>query len=33
MTTYNQAPCNFKFKIAAIEKVVDGDTMDVLIDL
>ena len=33
MTTYNKAPCNFKFKIAAIEKVVDGDTMDVLIDL
>jgi len=33
MSTYNQAPCNFKFKIAAIEKVVDGDTMDVLIDL
>ena len=33
MTAYNQAPCNFKFKIAAIEKVVDGDTMDVLIDL
>ena len=33
MTTYNQAPCNFKFKIAAIEKVVDGDTMDVLIYL
>ena len=33
MTTYDQKPCNFKFKIAAIEKIVDGDTIDALIDL
>lgn len=33
MSTYNQPPCNFKYRIAALEKVVDGDTVDVLIDL
>lgn len=30
---YNQEPCNYKFKIITIEKVIDGDTVDVLIDL
>ena len=33
MTTYNQKPCEFKYKIDSCSKVVDGDTVDVLIDL
>ena len=30
---YTQSPCNFKYRVSAIEKVVDGDTVDVVIDL
>ena len=30
---YTQSPCNFKYRVSAIEKVVDGDTVDVIIDL
>lgn len=26
-------PCNFKYRVSAIEKIVDGDTIDVVIDL
>ena len=33
MTTYDQKPCEFKYKIDSCSKVVDGDTVDVLIDL
>ena len=32
MTTYDQKPCEFKYKIDSCSKVVDGDTVDVLID-
>ena len=32
-TTYDQKPCEFKYKIDSCSKVVDGDTVDVLIDL
>ena len=31
--TYNQSPCEFRYKIDSCSKVVDGDTVDVLIDL
>ena len=31
--TYNQNPCEFRYKIDSCSKVVDGDTVDVLIDL
>jgi len=30
---YTQSPCNFKCRVSAIEKIVDGDTVDVVIDL
>ena len=30
---YEQSPCNFKYRVSALEKVVDGDTIDVVIDL
>lgn len=30
---YSQAPCEFVYRVSAIEKVVDGDTLDVVIDL
>ena len=33
MTTYDQKPCEFKYKIDSCSKVGDGDTVDVLIDL
>ena len=33
MTTYNQKSCDFKYRIDSCSKVVDGDTVDVLIDL
>ena len=31
--TYQEQECNFKYRIKALEKVVDGDTIDVAIDL
>ena len=31
--SYNVEPCNFKYRVSALEKVVDGDTIDVAIDL
>ena len=33
MSVYNVEPCNFKYRVAALERVVDGDTIDVAIDL
>jgi len=30
---YAQRNCPFVYKVTAIEKVVDGDTIDVVIDL
>ena len=33
MSSYNVEPCNFKYRVSALEKVVDGDTIDVAIDL
>ena len=33
MSSYNVEPCNFKYRVSALEKVVDGDTIDVCIDL
>ena len=33
MSAYNVEPCNFKYRVSSIEKVVDGDTIDVAIDL
>jgi micrococcal nuclease len=30
---YDQPECTFKYRIKALEKVVDGDTIDVAIDL
>ena len=33
MSYYNVEPCNFKYRVSALEKVVDGDTIDVAIDL
>ena len=33
MSSYEAVACTVKHKIAAIEKIVDGDTVDVLIDL
>jgi micrococcal nuclease len=30
---YTQSPCNFKYRVSAIEKIVDGDTVDAVIDL
>ena len=31
--SYNVEPCNFKYRVSSLEKVVDGDTIDVNIDL
>ena len=33
MSSYNVESCNFKYRVSALEKVVDGDTIDVCIDL
>ena len=33
MTTYSQEPCEFIYKVSSLEKVVDGDTIDVTLDL
>jgi micrococcal nuclease len=33
MDKYNQDECNYKFKVLSVEKVIDGDTIDVIIDL
>ena len=32
-SSYNVEPCNFKYRVSSLEKVVDGDTIDVNIDL
>ena len=31
--SYNQPACQFKYRVSAVEKIVDGDTIDVAIDL
>ena len=31
--SYNVEPCTFKYRVSSLEKVVDGDTIDVYIDL
>jgi len=31
--SYNVEPCPFKYRVSSLEKVVDGDTIDVNIDL
>ena len=31
--SYSQPACQFKYRVSAVEKVVDGDTIDVAIDL
>ena len=31
--SYSQPPCQFKYRVSSIEKIVDGDTVDVNIDL
>jgi len=33
MSTYAQEPCEFIYRVSSLEKVVDGDTIDVTIDL
>ena len=33
MSTYTAPECNFKYRVSSLEKVVDGDTIDVNIDL
>lgn len=33
MTSYIQPTCNFVYKVSSLEKVVDGDTMNVTLDL
>src|SRR6056300_1298143 len=33
MSSYNVEPFNFKYRVSSLEKVVDGDTIDVAIDL
>jgi len=33
MTTYSVEPCNFTYRVSSIAKIVDGDTIDVNIDL
>ena len=33
MTTYEQPTCEFIYKVSSLEKVVDGDTIDVTLDL
>ena len=32
-SSYNVEPCNFMYRVSSLEKVVDGDTIDVAIDL
>ena len=31
--SYSTEPCNFKYNVSSLEKVVDGDTIDVVINL
>ena len=31
--SYNSPECNFKYRVSSLEKIVDGDTIDVCIDL
>lgn len=33
MSTYTQKPCEFVYRVSSLERVVDGDTIDVTIDL
>ena len=33
MSTYSESPCNFVYQVTSIEKIVDGDTIDVTLDL
>jgi micrococcal nuclease len=33
MATYNQPTCEYVYKVSSLEKVVDGDTIDVTLDL
>jgi len=33
MSTYTQEPCEFVYRVSSLEKVVDGDTIDVTLDL
>jgi len=33
MSIYTQEPCEFIYRVSSLEKVVDGDTIDVSIDL
>ena len=33
MSTYAQEPCEFVYRVSSLEKVVDGDTIDVVLDL
>ena len=33
MSIYTQEPCEFIYRVSSLEKVVDGDTVDVTIDL
>jgi len=33
MSTYSQPVCEFVYRVSSLEKVVDGDTIDVTIDL
>ena len=33
MSSYNVEACNFKYRVSSLERVIDGDTIDVNIDL
>ena len=33
MSTYSQPPCEFIYRVSSLERVVDGDTIDVTLDL
>ena len=33
MSTYTQPTCEYVYKVSSLEKVVDGDTIDVTLDL
>lgn len=33
MSTYSESPCNFVYQVTSIEKIIDGDTIDVTLDL
>lgn len=33
MSTYTQPTCDFVYRVSSLEKVVDGDTIDVTLDL